>query len=228
MAQLKFILPCVLVTALSTNVYAESGYDYISGGFQYSSVSNNDNFLPEDSFSGYYLGGSWNFYDNFFAEIRHEMLSKNSFELSESMIGLGYYYNIYPELSIYALLGGVDYRLTYDLTDDIIPDGAFGEFGSTNLGITTNNSALAAELGLKWDVLDKLTIGPAVRVMNYDEVIIDYRLDSAFEVYDGVSVEANIGYQSMDLVKTFFDNSKVNQSLDFDELYYQFGVRFSF
>ncbi|WEM44706.1 hypothetical protein PTW35_25985 (plasmid) [Photobacterium sp. DA100] len=228
MAQLKFILPCVLVAALSTNVYAESGYDYISGGFQYSSVSNNDNFLPEDSFSGYYLSGSWNFYDNFFAEIRHEMVSKNSFDLSESMIGLGYYYNIYPELSIYALLGGVDYRLTYDLTDDIIPDGALGVLGSANLGLTINNSALAAELGMKWDVLDKLTIGPAIRVMNYDEVIVDYRLDSAYEVYDGVSVEANIGYQSMDLVKTFFDNSKINQSLDFDELYYQLGVRFSF
>ncbi|PSW08250.1 hypothetical protein C9J01_24070 [Photobacterium rosenbergii] len=228
MAQLKFILPYLLITALSPTVHAENSYDYISGGFQYSSVSNNENLLPEDSFSGYYLGGSWNFYENFFAEFRHEMKSKNNFVLSDSMIGLGYYYYINPEITVYAMLGGVDYRLTYDLTDDIIPDGAFGELGSTNLGITTNNSALAAELGIKWDVLDKLTIGPAVCVINYDEVIVDYRLDSAFEVYDGVSVEANVGYQSMDLVKTFFDNSKLNQNLDFDELNYQPGVRFSF
>lgn len=226
MARLRFILPCILVTALSANVYAESGYDYISGGWQYSAFSYNDEILTEGTFSGYYLRGSWNFYDNFFVEMRHETISNNSLELSESMIGLGYYYKIQPELSVYAMLGGVDYRLTFDLPDDMLPAGLSDEFGSANWGIQTNNSALAAELGMKWNMWDKLTVGPAIRVMNYDKVIVDYRLDSAFEVYDGVSVEANVGYQSIDLAKTFFDNSK--QSLELDELYFQLGFRFSF
>ncbi|MGF1703211.1 hypothetical protein L4D09_23240 [Photobacterium makurazakiensis] len=228
MEHLKFIIPYLFVTALSGNTMAETGYDYISGGFQYSSISSNSTDSPVDSLSGYYLGGSWNFYDQFFSEIRHEKLSKNSIELSESMIGLGYYYPVYNDLSAYIILGGVDYRLTYELTDNIIPDGILNEIGSTNLGITTNNSALAVELGVKWNVLDNLTIEPAVRMLNYDEVIIDYRLDTVFEIYDGISIEANIGYQSMDLVKTFVDNSKLDLSLDTDELYYQLGFRYSF
>ncbi|MGF1683751.1 outer membrane beta-barrel protein [Photobacterium minamisatsumaniensis] len=219
------LLPLATILASTFAVQAApasmtQNFDYISGGLQISKFSNDvvssanfNNFSGSttDGAAGLYLRGSWNFTDNFFFEFRGDAAASDDMVFSNGLMGLGYFMPINDDLTVYGLAGFSNYR--YDL-DVNTPVGTIG--GSHD------DSGLTAEIGARYQVMDRWMIEPAVRMAAYDDTMYELRLGNNVKVSEHMSIEANLSYMD------FNNNASRIDTMVEKETNFQLGARYSF
>ncbi|MGF1863145.1 hypothetical protein [Photobacterium profundum] len=215
-------LLAVILTATSFNTTANSDYDFISGGFQLSSF---DEYIPTalgksyDYTTGYYLRGSWNFYNNFFAEVRHDSTSKDSLSITQTTAGLGYFHPFTDNFSLYGLVGVDEIDVQFDINKFV--HQADISISSMNGYVGAKDNALTVELGAKLNVLDAWQIEPAIRMADYDEKMYELRLANTIRITKNIGLEANFAHRALG-ANTF------GQVQNIREMNYQVGMRYTF
>ncbi|MGF1704160.1 porin family protein [Photobacterium makurazakiensis] len=212
------LLPLATILASTFAVQAApasmtQNFDYISGGFQYSSF--NEDLVSEanvnmnglsgkttDSAAGLYLRGSWNFTDNFFFEFRGDAAAADDMVFSNGLLGLGYFMPMSESFTVYGLAGYANSRYDLDVNTFI-----------GTIGGSEEQSGLTAEIGARYQVMDRWTIEPAVRMAAYDDTMYELRLGNNVKVSEHMSIEANLSRNDYDA---------------FAETNFQLGARYSF
>ena len=213
----RMLLPLAAMLGTSFTAAAQEpmtqNFDYISGGFQYSKFSEDmlssvniyglgGSVTTSDAAAGLYLRGSWNFTDNFVAEMRGDAAGVDDMVFSNGLLGLGYYMPMDDTLTVYGLAGFANTR--YDLDVNTL----VGTYGGNE-----TQSGFTGEIGARYQVMDRWTIEPAVRFAAYDDTMYELRLGNNVQVSEHVSVEANLSRNDYDA---------------FAETNFQLGARYSF
>ncbi|WP_273857140.1 outer membrane beta-barrel protein [Photobacterium sp. GSS17] len=206
------LLPLAALLTTTFAAQADNGnltqnFNYISGGLSHSelnedihtSVNFNDS---TDSMTGLYLRGSWNFTGNVFVETRGEALVKDDLTVSQGLLGLGYYFPINNDLTVYGLAGLSTITVDYDVN-------YFGH----SVNVSNDDSGFTGEVGARYQVMNNWTVEPAVRFANYDESMTELRLGNNFKVSEHMSLEANLAHRDFNVLK---------------ETNFQLGARYSF
>lgn len=218
------LLPLAAILATTFSVQAEStdaashnltqNFNYISGGLQLNSYNHdlpssvsvwNQSASLTDNTAGMYLRGSWNFTDNFFLETRGDATAKDDLTISHGLLGLGYFHPINSDLTVYGLAG-------YSRSEIELDVHVFGFSGATTT-FRGDDSGLTGEIGARYQLMDKWTVEPAMRLADYDDTLYELRLGNNFKLSDHMSIEANLQHRAFD---------------DLKEMSYQLGARYSF
>ena len=213
-----FILGCAITTsALASATDLQQNYSYVSAGYHYSLF---DEYLltdidgsSYDYMSGYYARASINPIDNFFLEGRYDDVSQDRLGFSHSLIGLGYYMPVGDNSSVYALLGAEKLTAEIDLSNPFFSD----------VSLTYSDSAFTAEVGAKFNLMDRWTVEPAIRVATFDEPLYELRLDNQIHLTEAWSLEANIAHRAIEL-----DTSQFGELLTLKEMNFRLGARYQF
>ncbi|AIW16942.1 outer membrane beta-barrel protein [Vibrio tubiashii] len=214
-AAVMAVLACGAVRAEGMS----DNYNFLSGGYQQSNYSQSLYYGSSSSNAdidakGFYLRGSFNFYDNFFAEVRKDRtyythsgsLVESDWTLDQNLYALGYYYPISPAWSLYGTVGYSDLELAAE-APNLAP----------NTKLSYNMSGLSLEVGARVELFDFWQIEPAIRHANYDFAMYELRLNNAFSVTNNLSLELNALHRAFE-----------TQHTTTTEVAGQVGVRYSF
>ncbi|MEZ8099301.1 outer membrane beta-barrel protein [Vibrio bivalvicida] len=215
---LAAILSTITFGTANANGISEN-YNFVSGGYQQSSYSqslyygssSND---ADVTAKGFYARGSFNFYDNFFAEIRKDRtyyshsgyLINSDWTLDQNLYALGYYYSFSPAWSLYGSIGYSDLEI-----------GAEAPSLAPNTKLSYNMSGVSVEVGARIDVFDFWQVEPAIRRVSYDYAMYELRLNNAFSVTDHLALELNAMHRAFETERTTTT-----------EVAGQIGIRYSF
>ncbi len=219
---MKKFTPIIFAALLAApSAYANSSYDYISGGFQLTNVDkdgfqeyfdgqyNNDS---DKKLFGVYFKGSYNFAGNFFAEANFYQASRSSTDLTEGNLALGYFFPISESSSIYTTLG---YSLNH--ADRTINKGCgwFDDKGECRTVTTRQkNSGITAEIGYRTKINSTWEIIPSYRITAAPKGgLHDLRLTNLVNITQHSAIELNAAYRKWDSL---------------NEATYQIGYRYTF
>ena len=215
---LAALISVASATSLSAN--ANTDFNYVSAGYQLSVF---DTFLPTDSsdrsdhMSGYYLRGSWNFYNHFFAELRSDTTSRNNLSLNQNLIGLGYYHPFTDNFALYGLIGVEQIDVQFDIKELLSKFDVSTNGQTPYVGI--KDSATTGEIGAKINMFNTWEIEPAIRIAGYDEMMYELRLGNTVSITDNIKIEANFVHRALEM-------PAINENIR--EMNYQLGMRYSF
>ncbi|WP_211235785.1 outer membrane beta-barrel protein [Psychromonas aquimarina] len=215
----RFLLTIIALTSLSAN--ANQSYSYLSGGYQFTRVSENgmgeyfeDQYNNEESkyLHGAYFRGSWNFYDHLFAEYRIGATTRTSSSLTQNYLALGYYIPLTSDSSLYASAGYADYNAKRSI------DSGCGLFDFNDecqtIRFSGYDKGYSAEFGARFQLFPWLQIEPSYRYADFsDEGQHEFRLTNLLTLSENSSFEVNGVYRHWN---------------NLNETNFQLGYRYSF
>ncbi|ARC91770.1 hypothetical protein B6A42_06160 [Vibrio coralliilyticus] len=219
----KTLYLAAAITVLACNAALAEGlsnnYNFVEAGYQKSNYSST---LYYGSFSaksdidadGFYLRGSFNFYDNAFVEARKDRTSysysnailNGELTLDQDLYALGYFFTINPAWSVYGTVG-------YSVLDI----SAEASNVAANTKLSYQMSGASVEVGTRIDAFDFWHIEPAFRVASYDESMYEIRLNNAFSITENVALDINAMHRAHEINNTVIT-----------EVSGQVGIRYSF
>ncbi|MBC7006479.1 autotransporter outer membrane beta-barrel domain-containing protein [Photobacterium sp. BZF1] len=201
----------LLTSPLAYSQQPATEFDYISGGFQYTVLS--DEFTSShyfyndkektsvaDSMAGAYLKGSWNFTHRLYVAGKVELSKRNQFSLSHHNVGIGFYQPVSQAVSLFTTLGIANLELKQGEVFD-------------HKKQKYSESGASVEVGLRYTPFDIWLVEPSFRTDQFEHTFNEYRLGNVFNVSNNMKIEANFSYSTID---------------KFSTTNYQLGVRYTF